>query len=188
MSNVDNVSTAKPGVGGAMYTAPIGTALPTDATTAPVTAFKALGYISDDGLSNENTPSSETLKAWGGDTVAVVQTEKEDIFTYKLIEGLNIDVLKEVYGAENVSGTLTTGIKIQANAKPLQEHCILVDMILKGGILKRITIPVAQVKEIGEINYQDEDTIGYEITLQALPDSAGNTHYEYIKKPTTGGA
>ncbi|MDT2797072.1 phage tail protein [Enterococcus cecorum] len=184
MADVNNVTAAKPKVGGAVYSAPLGTTLPKDATTALDKAFKALGYISEDGLKNENSPSSENVKAWGGDTVLTTQTEKEDTFGYTLIESLNIEVLKEVYGADNVSGTLDTGITIKANSKELPEHCLVIEVILKGGVLKRTVLPVAKVSEIGEISYTDGDPVGYEITIQALPDTDGNTHYEYIKKAT----
>ena len=187
MSNVSNVSTAKPKVGGAIYSAPLSTTLPTDATTELDTAFKSLGYISEDGLTNANSPESDLIKAWGGDTVAVVQTDKPDTFTYTLIEATNTDVLKEVYGKDNVTGTLNTGITIKANAKELEEHCLVVDMVLKDGILKRIVIPNGKVAEIGEISYADADAIGYETTLQAMPNTAGDTHYEYIQKPSGGG-
>ena len=63
MADVKNVTAAKPKVGGAVYSAPLGTTLPTDATTALNVAFKALGYISEDGLKNKNSPSSENVKA-----------------------------------------------------------------------------------------------------------------------------
>ena len=184
MSNQENVSFGKPKVGGAIYAAPTETVLPTDATSTLEVGFKSLGYISEDGLTNANSPESDTIKAWGGDTVLVLQTAKPDTFTYKLIESTNVDVLKQVYGGDNVTGTLATGITIKANATPLPAQALEIDMILKRGLLKRIVIPFAQVSEIGEIVYKDDDAIGYETTIQALPDTDGNTHYEYINAPS----
>src|SRR5690625_3675018 len=187
MSDAKNVTTAKPKIGGAVHSAPLGTQLPSDAITELDDAFKSLGYISEDGMSNENSPETENIKAWGGDTVANVQTSKEDTFSYTLIESTNINVLKEVYGDDNVTGDLETGIAIKANNKELEEHCLVVDMVLKGGVLKRIVITSGKVAEIGEISYADADAIGYETTVQANPDQDRNTHYEYIQKPTTNG-
>lgn len=181
MSTVSNVSAAKPKTGGAIYVAPIGTALPTDATTALNAAFSQLGYVSEDGLTNATEMEVESIRAWGGDTVLITQTSKEDTFAFTLIEMLNVDVLKLVYGSTNVTGTLQNGITILANAKDLDDWCVVIDMVLRSGVLKRIVIPIAKVTEVGEISYVDNDAVGYETTLTCQPDASENTHYEYIQ-------
>lgn len=182
-NTVSNVSAGKPNVEGAVFRAPLGDLLtiPTDAHSSLAADFKPLGYVSDDGVTNTNSPSVEKIKAWGGDVVLTTQTEKPDEWKFKLIEGMNTDVLEAVYGSDNVTGDMTTGIEISANSEEPEEGVWVIDMILRGGALKRIVLPDAKVSEVGDIEYVDDDVFGYDLTLDALPDESGNTHYEYIE-------
>lgn len=183
MPDVANVSAAKPAKAGAIYRAPLGSTLPTDATTKLDVAFRALGYVSEDGVSNENGPSSDKAKAWGGDTVLNFFDEKPDTFKFKLIEAMNPEVLKTVYGEKNVEGTdLTTGLTVNATAEEYEYYIWVIDMILKGDVAKRIVIYNASVTEVAEVTYKDNEAIGYELTISALPNTSGITHTEYIKK------
>lgn len=180
-TTVSNVSVGKPKIGGAIWIAPLGTSLPNNAISDLSEDFKSLGYVSEEGLVNSNSPSSDKVKAWGGDTVLNLQTDKPDDFKFTLIEVLNLEVLKLIYGEENVSGTLATGISIKANAEDMAEHVIVVDMIMRGNVLKRIVLPQAKVTAVEDITYSDSAAVGYGTTVSAMPDSASNTHYEYIQ-------
>lgn len=184
MSNVNNVTTGKPKIGGAIYRAPVGTELPKDARTALSEAFKAMGYLSEDGLTNSNSPDTDTVKAWGGDTVVVVQNGKDDTFQGTFIEALNTEVLKMVYGDKNVTGELATGITVKANADEAESYAYVIDMVMRDKTLKRVVLPSAKVAEVGDVTYSDSDVVGYEVTLNAAPDTDGNTHYEYILSGT----
>lgn len=188
MTTAANVSAGKPKVGGAIYTAPVGTPLPTSAFEELNAAFKGLGYVSEDGLVNSTDMESEKIKAWGGATVLVIQKSKDDKFKYTLIEVKNVDVLGYVYGEANVSGSLETGIVIKVNNGDVPERSIVIDMILRDNTAKRIVIPSCKISEVGDINYTDEDAIGYETTVDCTPDTEGNTHYEYIQKNATPSA
>lgn len=182
MANEKNVSAAKPKIGGAISVAPVGTTLPTDAKSELEGVFKSLGFISDDGLTNSNSPETDNQKAWGGQNVLNMMTSKEDTFQFKLIEALNIDVLKTVYGEENVTGDLSTGIKVASKNEEPENFSWIVDMILKGNVLKRIVVPSASITEIGDITYKDDESIGYECTISAVPDQNDTSHYEYMIK------
>lgn len=180
MANVSNVGAGKPLVAGAIYRAPLGTTLPTDASTALGDAFKSLGYISEDGVVNARNMDSESTKAWGGDTVMSSITGIEETFNATFIEANNVDVLSTVYGEDNVTGTLADGITVKVNSKEPKEYVYVIDMIMKDN-LKRIVIPDGKITEVGDVTYNDSEVVGFETTITALPDASGNTSYQYIK-------
>ena len=182
MADAKLVTVSKPKVGGAVWRAPLGTTLPTDATSALDKAFKSLGYISEDGMTNANSPESDSIKAWGGDTVHTYQTEKPDTFQFQMIEALNAEVLKAVYRDDNVTGDLETGLTVKANSTAAEDRSWVVEMVLNQNVLKRIVIPCAKITEIDDIVYADEEAVGYDITVSATADAGGDTHYEYLKK------
>lgn len=176
-----NVTAAKPPVGGAVYVADTSVTLPTSADEALGEGFTSLGYLAEDGVTNSNSPNTDTIKAWGGDPVLTLYNAKDDTFKFKLIEVLNPDVPKVPYGDANVTGDLAEGIVITANNKEMDTKAYVFDMIMRNGALKRIVVPAAQVSSVGDVVYTDSDAVAYEVTISAQADTNGNTHYEYIK-------
>lgn len=175
-----NVTAGKPQISGAVFVAPLGSVIPTNAVDELSDSFVCCGYISDSGVVNTNSATTTDIKAWGGDKVFSVQTEKPDQWKLTFLEHKNIAVLKTVYGEDNVSGDLENGITITANSKDLDTQIFVIDMILRDGVAKRVVLPTAKVASVGDITYSDSAAVGYETTLDAFPDSLGNTHYEYM--------
>lgn len=178
MPNATNVTAGKPMIGGAVHVAPIGTALPTSTSAALNEAFVDLGYMSDAGVTNDISRETTDIKAWGGDTVLNIQTSKNDNWTFTMIEAKNINVLKQVFGEDNVTES-NGAITVKVNSKELDAHSWVFDMLLSDGSARRHVLPNAKITNIAEITYADSSAVGYNTTLAALPDSTGQTHYEY---------
>lgn len=179
-----NVTTGKPNISGAIYTAPIGTTLPTDATTALGAAFVCLGYVSEDGLSNNNELSVEAIKAWGGNIVYRSLTEMNDEFGLSLIETENVDVLKTVYGEDHVTVDADGNASVDVVGEDPIERVWVFELALRGGRAKRIVIPDGAITSRDEISYNDSDAVAYGITISAYPDANASTHKEYLEGAT----
>lgn len=181
-NTASNVSTGKPNISGAVFVAPKGTTLPTDATTAlDLTKYTCLGYVSEDGLENSNEMDVSTIKAWGGMIVYRSLNELNDEFSLALIESENIDVLKTVYGASHVTEEVDGTIKVDIIAEDPTEMVWIFDLALRGNRAKRIIIPDGAITSREAITYNDSDAIAYGITVSAYPDSSNKTHVEYIE-------
>lgn len=180
------VTAAKPAVGGAISMAPLGTSLPTSADGTPATAFKKLGYVSDSGLNRGIELDTETVKAWGGAVVLVLQNSKTETFAFALLDSHSVDVLKLVNGDDNVSGSsLSSGISVTSNSDEHVGHAFVIDMLESGNTLHRIVIPDGIVTSLENITYVDTGAEAYGVTITAVADNSGNTCYEYFKTAAT---
>lgn len=179
--NAQNVTAAKPKVGGSIFRAPLGSKLPTTYSETLAAEFKNLGHVSEDGVTNENSPSGDKVRAWGGSTVLNYMEDKPDTFKMKLIEAFNPDVLKTIYGDKNVTVAENGDISLKATAEDPEQFSWVIDMLLKGGRAKRVVIPTASLTEMEEIVYKDNEPVGYGITLSAEPGTDGAYHHEYIQ-------
>lgn len=181
MSDVSKVSAFRPELAGAISYAPIGATLPTDAATELDKKFTKLGYISEDGMTKSFDFDSDTEKAWGGDVVNNIFNGKTVTFEFKLIELLNKAVNQAVFGPENVTGDLDTGMVVKdKNAEP-ESYSWIVDMVAKNGALVRIVIPSASITDMDDVTFATSESAGYDITITANPDEDGVTNYTYMQ-------
>jgi hypothetical protein len=183
-NDTTKVITGKPLNTGGVLVAPLGTAAPTNVTTALNAAFKPLGFIGEDGLTETTDRSTDKIKAWGGDVVKIVQSDYAATFTYTMIQATDADVLKEVYGTDNVTvtaATSTTGTLTVITAKsdmlPVKSYVFEI----KDGLNRvRIYVPKGQITAIDEISYNDTDVVGYAVTLDTLKDETLGYYQKFI--------
>jgi hypothetical protein len=176
-----NVTAGKPKISGAIFSAPIGSTVPTDAITALDSAFNDLGYVSSDGVTRSISKSTTTIKEWGGGTVLITEDEKTVTVKLKLIEYLNPDVQGFVHGEENVTGTVATGMHVGINDDEAAEHIVVIDQVMKGGVPQRMVINKGVITEIGDTTYVGNNAVSYDLTITAMnPDGGGNKIDEYI--------
>lgn len=184
MSNL--VTTGKPKIAGAVYRAKITDSLtyPTDATEALSDAFVHQGYVTEDGVSLTNNISREVIKAWGGDVVLNTLNDKGYKWDFSLMEHLNPEVHKTVYGEDNVK-IEQNHIEIDADGETAGASAWVIERVTKEGKADRVIIFEADITEIGETSFKDNEAIVYPIGLSPVLHKVGDKYIyfrEFIEK------
>lgn len=185
MADVTNAFVATPPIdGGVYFNAPLGTTLPTDATTALAAGFKDNGAVGPDGFTVNPTRSVEKEKQFGGGTWIVVQTDYEETVVLTLLEDDNEDVLKTVFGDANVivepataSAGTTKKIFHTATPMPIKSHVV---NAVSGTKKKRLVIERGQVTEVAEVQNVHSASTKYQITIDCLASSVANNNYATV--------
>ena len=180
-----NIYAAAPLVIGSLRVGPLNTPAPTDATTALNAGFIDLGYIGDGGFTKKLDRRTTQKRAFGGKVVKVLQSEFTSSLQLKLLESLNAEALKAVYGAANVTvtpATSTKGVQVQTlvNAIKLPHLSWVIDTAdTELDAAYRIYVPDGQIYQVGDVKVVHTDTIEYDITINAFDDASGNQMYVY---------
>lgn len=185
-NNVANVSSAKGVKGGYIFTAPAGTALPTDYKTALSEAWKCLGYISEDGYVETLDTDSEDIKDMNGDLMASPQTSRVESAQLTLAE-IKAATLKVMYGSDNVKdeeGMIT----VKHNGNSDETWPAVLELVLKDGRRWRKVVPNAQSSELDDLTLAVGELAARALTVKYLTDDAGNTCYDYIQSTETATA
>lgn len=178
-NNAGNVSTIKPSTTGAIWIGGSSATVPTSASAA-MTGFTCVGFISEDGVKKGISRDSESIKDWGGNTVTTVQKDYEATYTFTMMEITNESVLKAYYGDDNVTIT-GNKITVKGSSAELPKHPWVIDTVLNDGRKCREVIPSGKISDTGDIEYKRDEAMGYEVTITALPDSAGYPFYIYYE-------
>ena len=153
-------------VSGMFYHAPVGTPLPAEANATLDTAWKEVGYVSQDGLSVSINASTESIKDWANRIVRVVVTDSEETAQASVIATTE-ETLATVRGEENVvsaNGTITAGLTL-ATLPPEEAFLFRMkdgdDMIIVG-------CTKGQVTALENLSFQPGSAIAWTPTITVL--------------------
>ncbi|WP_159080084.1 phage tail tube protein [Nocardia suismassiliense] len=171
-------------VSGGVLVAPIGTLLPVGASVKPVDAFKALGYVSEDGIESKGERKIEQVKDWNADIIANLQTEHSVRFGLTLYAVWDEDVLTQVFGDGNVvptAASATSGKQyaIKETGSVLPRRAWVFDMLSENKKM-RIVLPNASISQVQERKFVSKELAGFNITIEAFKDDAQVKAYRYL--------
>ncbi len=173
------------GANGGGWCAPLGTAQPVNPQAAPASPWMALGAISDDGLSMGFDEDSESFTPWGlTSPFRTVITSSTRTFQFTLWETKR-PIVRSVMFRQDVADLDPTGGIVtfaeSGSAEPDRRAWIF--DIYDGDNFERIYVPEGEVTDRGDITAAQGEMQGYEVTVTAYPDAAGNISYRSYLAP-----
>lgn len=185
-STVAEIEVSQGAVTGAIFSAPAGTALPTDATTALAsgpTGFKNLGYVGSDGISPSRDVSTDNVTDMNGATLRTVQTDFAKSYSAPMLQVRNADLNRAIFGTANVTvtaATTTAGTKTAVvDRGRVSDLGVLVIETFDGLGKQRRVLPQAQVTAVEEGALVGTAVQQFTLTWSCYPDSSGAYEYKY---------
>jgi len=159
------------GITGGVYKAPFGTALPTD-LSALAAEYSALGYLDENGISENWQDSVSRVVAWqNAQVVRSQRTETALTLEFSLMQS-SLEVLELFHPGSTM---VAAGGINRLDVKPTtaQRLAIVADVI-DGDTTIRLAAGNVELTSRGAVPYRNGALTVYPVTLECYPDSAGN--------------
>jgi hypothetical protein len=148
---------------GGAWVAPKGTTGPT-ALAAPAAGFVEVGWISEDGISQERSQDATSFRAWqGGQVVRRKITNTEDTFSFQALE---TNAVTHGLMFRGQTPTIATGVATTTvqNQSVTDERAWVFDMV-DGSITKRYVVPSGAYELTGTIVARNDEMTVHEFTV-----------------------
>lgn len=185
-NNQANVSSAKGVKGGYIFSAPVGTELPTDIKTKLDPAFKCLGFISEDGYVETVDEDADDINDMNGDVMDSTNSKRVESAQLTLAE-IKAATLRRQYGDANVTdenGLIT----VKHNADSHDVFAYVLDLVLKNNRRWRKVVPKGKSSELDDLTIASSELCQRALTMKYLTDEQGNTCYDYYESTETQAA
>jgi hypothetical protein len=188
-NNQANVSAAKGVKGGYIFSAPVGTTLPTTVVTKASEldkAFNVLGFISEDGYVESVSEDSNDIVDLNGDLMDSSNSNRVESAAVTFAE-IKADTLKRQYGEDNVTdenGVIT----VKHNADSHDSFAYVLLLTLKNGRKWTKVVPAGKSTELDDLTISSSELCQRQVTIKYLTDDDGQTCYDYFESTETEAA
>lgn len=160
-------------IGGYLYRAPIGTTLPTDATTALGSSFVFVSVISRDGVTTAHESEVIEENDWADKPIFTETTNERVRKTMTLLSN-TMEAAKCKYGDTAVTGTASAfSVKHGLNA-PREEYVYVWETLINKKTKKRSVMPRGKVTANDNVQEQPGSVLGAPITITGLYDDTAD--------------
>ena len=169
-------------IGADVYAGPTSTTAPTNAATALNAGFRAIGLLSEDGMTESRDEDVTDHWAWGNVLVRTTRAKHKRTFVVTALE--DNDVVFDL--ANPGSDTATSGgVTTRTVYTPDPNAQSFVFQLADGATIKRIYIPRGEVTQVGEKTYSDAEMTMTELTITVYPDENGLLFKEFSNDTQT---
>lgn len=174
------------GITGAVYKAPAGTAKPADSTAVLAADYIGMGYVSEDGVTENHDDSTSQIVAWQGAVVVrSVRTDSTSTMAFQLIQTRG-SVLEAFHPGSNMTEPTAGNFELEVKPPGADPAVWLFDVV-DGDKHIRIWCGNSELTERGEVVYSNGgDPIGYSFTVTCYPDDDGNLMVKMSDDPAWG--
>ncbi|MCF8605153.1 hypothetical protein L5I01_17500 [Gordonia sp. HY442] len=166
---------ARVGVTGRIDIAEVGSPAPRDMANLDSLTHTNLGYISDDGVTENRDEDNEEFTPWQENSPIRIEITKSTVsFEFTLWQstaataGFYFGVSKDDM-FKNADGS----VYFEEGGKPDLKRNQVVLTVVDGEHARRIVLANAQVTERQEISYKSDEMIGYGVTVTGYPGPDG---------------
>lgn len=175
------------GANGGGWVAPLGTASPADPALQPQAPYLPLGALSEDGLVQGFDEDNQTYTPWGF-TAPIRTTITSSLRTFSITawETGRTTVQSLQYRIDAGDLTPVSGLTTFAEtASPMPDRRTFWFVVLDGEFQRGFFIPEGEITERSDVTHKNDEVAGFEWTITAYPDEAGNTVYHADRVPET---
>lgn len=166
---------------GQVYVAAVGTALPANESSALNSAFKGLGYITEDGVTINVEPDITEFNAWQSRSPIRRELNMQGVTATFGLTQWDEDTVPLAFGGGTITdlGSGHYKYELPDDEDALDERAAVID-VQDGSEIHRFVIPRCNVSEAVEVQFQRTEMAILPITLSALEPTGGGSPMHWL--------